>query len=142
MIVFELVCDLEHRFEGWFASSDDFERQQGRGLHACPICGSAAVRKLLTAKIGRSEVKSVRVGPTLARTEASSGAQLSALIDHVLLNTEDVGVDFASEARRMHAQEIPIRGIRGQASSEESEALIEEGIPVYSLPIPHKGRWN
>ena len=142
MIVFELVCDMEHRFEGWFASSNDFDRQQGRGFLACPSCGSSTVRKLLTSKIGRSEAKPMPAVPAVASAEVASGAQLSALIDHVLLNTEDVGGDFVSEARRMHAQEIPMRGIRGQASSEESEALKEEGIPVYALPIPNRGRWN
>ena len=141
MIVFELVCDIEHRFEGWFTSSDDFDDQHGRGLLACPSCGSVEVRKLLTAKIGRAELPQVSVAAQ-GRTQAPSAADVSAILDHVLLNTEDVGEEFAREARRMHAREMPSRGIRGQARVEESESLREEGIPVYALPIPAKGRWN
>lgn len=142
MIVFELVCHSEHRFEGWFGSADDFDDQQGRGLLACPNCGSSAVRKLLTAKIGRSEPAPVSVAPSAETAQVASGVALSAILDHVLLHTEDVGGEFAREARRMHAREIPSRGIRGQASAEETESLREEGIPVYALPIPTKDRWN
>jgi hypothetical protein len=32
--------------------------------------------------------------------------------------------------------------IRGQASQEEHDELIEEGIPVHRLPIPPVKRWN
>ena len=46
MIVFDLECrEGHHRFEGWFASSEDFASQQGRGLVSCPHCGSAEVIK-------------------------------------------------------------------------------------------------
>ena len=142
MIVFELICHAEHRFEGWFASTEDFDGQQERGLLACPLCGSATVRKLLTAKIGRSEEREVTNPALQDAAKTAAVPDLSKLIDHVLLHTEDVGTEFAREARRMHAREVPSRGIRGQASTEESEALKAEGIPVYSLPIPPKGSWN
>ena len=45
MIVFDLSCDGGHRFEGWFASSEDYAVQRQRGLVACPQCGSGAVDK-------------------------------------------------------------------------------------------------
>lgn len=73
---------------------------------------------------------------------AGKRPDLSGLIDHILLNTEDVGSEFASEARRMQAREVAVRGIRGHASAEESEALKAEGIPVFSLPIPPKSGWH
>ena len=50
MIVFELICTGKHRFEGWFASAEDFDAQKARGLLSCPSCGNAQVEKLLTAK--------------------------------------------------------------------------------------------
>lgn len=49
MKVFDLACDRSHRFEGWFASLDAFDEQAGRRLIACPVCGSSAVTKLLSA---------------------------------------------------------------------------------------------
>ena len=58
------------------------------------------------------------------------------MVRHVMANTDDVGERFAEEARRIHYGETEERGIRGQASPEETEALIEEGIAVLPLPIP------
>jgi hypothetical protein len=59
----------------------------------------------------------------------------------ILANTDDVGTQFAEEARKIHYGEIPERGIRGQASPSETESLIEEGIAVLPLLLPegHKG---
>lgn len=54
----------------------------------------------------------------------------------VIENTEDVGEKFADEARKMHYGDAPERGIRGQASDEEREALKEEGIDVMTMPLP------
>jgi hypothetical protein len=47
-----------------------------------------------------------------------------------------VGTQFADEARKMHYGEAEERSIRGQATREETESLMEEGIEVMSLPIP------
>jgi hypothetical protein len=142
MIVFELVCDIEHRFEGWFASAEDFDGQKRDGLLACPVCGSAAVRKLLTAKIGRSERVMDKTPAAMPVSLAADKPDLSAVIDHILLSTEDVGPDFAREARLMHRGERSDRAIRGQASAADTESLLDEGIPVFSLPIPAKSGWN
>jgi hypothetical protein len=57
-------------------------------------------------------------------------------IRHVLANTEDVGERFADEARRIHYGEVAERGIRGQATPDEREALLDEGIEVMPLPLP------
>jgi hypothetical protein len=136
------MCDANHRFEGWFASPEEFDRQYVGELLSCPSCGSTSIRKYLMAKIGRSNaVKSRRdvspPGPVRANVP-----DLAGLIDHILLNTEDVGDEFAAEARRMQAREVEVRGIRGHASSAESEALRSEGIPVFALPIPPKSGWH
>ena len=63
-------------------------------------------------------------------------------VQHVLANTDDVGEQFAEEARRIHYGEVEERAIRGQATREDAMALQEEGIDVMSLPIPAaaKGR--
>ena len=57
-------------------------------------------------------------------------------VKHVLAHTEDVGSDFAEEARKIHYGEAKERHIRGQASLEETQSLIEEGIEVMPLPLP------
>ena len=58
------------------------------------------------------------------------------MVRQVMANTEDVGPQFAEEARKIHYGESEERNIRGQATREETEALIEEGIEVMSLPVP------
>jgi hypothetical protein len=58
------------------------------------------------------------------------------MVRQVMAHTEDVGPRFAEEARKMHYGEKQERSIRGQATREETEALIEEGIDVVPLPLP------
>jgi hypothetical protein len=53
-----------------------------------------------------------------------------------MANTEDVGERFAEEARRIHYGESENRGIRGDATAEERQALQEEGIEVVAIPMP------
>ena len=141
MIVFELICGDRHRFEGWFASAEDFERQKGRGLLSCPVCSDSSVQKLLTAKIGRSEPEApveTREPPKAPKLPE----RLRNMIDAILLNTEDVGRDFPGEARRIHRKEARERSIRGVATGEETRDLLEEGIAVLPLPIPPREDWH
>lgn len=55
-------------------------------------------------------------------------------VRQAVATTEDVGERFADEARRMHYGEARERAIRGQATSAEAKALVEEGIEVMPLP--------
>lgn len=147
MIVFELICPKHHRFEGWFGSSGDFDSQQGRGLLSCPSCGHAGIKKLPTAKIRKSaEVVTAREarpdGGKQMPVATLPQAALNQLLDYVLANTEDVGKEFASEARRIFRSETQSRSIRGVASREETEELLEEGVPVMPLPLPPRGDWH
>ena len=148
MIVYELICAEEHRFEGWFASGESFERQRDSGLVACPVCASAAVEKLPSARIRRGaqpgSAEPATVGPEPKPLPAAQRQQmtLASFIDHVLQNTEDLGARFPEEARKIHYDEAPRRGIRGIASREEAEALAEEGIAVVPLPIPTPDEWQ
>ncbi len=46
MKVFDLQCDEQgHLFEGWFASQENYDEQQARGLVSCPMCGANKVSK-------------------------------------------------------------------------------------------------
>ena len=63
-------------------------------------------------------------------------AGLKALRDHVIKTADNVGTKFSDEARKMHYGETEERGIRGQATPEQTRDLLEEGISVMPLPIP------
>ena len=142
MIVFDLICRDQHRFEGWFASGEEFASQKGRGLLECTVCDGAHVEKLPAAKI-RKQPEPTASGPSDAGQPAKSDQiDVSRIIDYILAHSEDVGRNFAEEARKIHYQETPQRSIRGVASRTEAEDLHEEGIQVFSLPIPPQDKWN
>lgn len=150
MIVFELICTKKHRFEGWFASAEDFDGQKARGLLECPVCSDKQVDKLLTAKIRKQQAPALPAPQPAAATTGKSltvagGPQvkdLGELVAYILSNTEDVGSEFANEARRIHYEQAPERAIRGIASKEETEELLDEGIPVLPVPVPPQGDWH
>lgn len=140
MKVLDLRCRHGHRFEGWFASEDDFLDQNGRGLVECPLCGDRIVQRLPSAPRLNLSGATEPAAPPSSALEAPSPPDLQALwlkaVQRVLATTEDVGERFADEARRIHYGETEARGIRGQASPEQREALRDEGIEVMPLPIP------
>jgi hypothetical protein len=139
MIIFDLSCSDNHRFEGWFRSAEDFESQQASGLVSCPHCGSASVRRLpsvLHLSSGVSDTHRQTEAPAPASIEAAHPLEaLRAVVEKIVGNSEDVGNQFAAEARKIHYHEAPERAIRGQASDDDFSALKEEGIDVLRIPI-------
>jgi hypothetical protein len=154
MKVFDLACVHEHRFEGWFGSADDYESQLSRGLLECPMCASRDVRKLpaaprlnlsgatepprpRAAQPTQPETGRTRTGEPAAQPDLRAmQAMFMKMARELVANTEDVGGRFAEEARRIHYRESPERAIRGTASPEQARELVEEGIEVFSFPIP------
>lgn len=146
MIIYDLCCDNEHRFEGWFRSPADFDAQLGQGLIRCPQCESETVRRVPSVVAIGSHAEATAAEPSRATTAtfnaASANAQIKALyqqlVSAVMAASEDVGTGFAEEARRIHYNEAPERPIRGQTTDEEYEALQDEGIEVIRLAVPRK----
>ncbi len=142
MKVLNLQCAHQHGFEGWFASEEDFQSQLARQLVACPVCGDTAVAKLPSAprlNLGATASPVEQGAPAQPEPDPKQAARQAAwlkMVRHVMANTEDVGEKFAEEARRIHYGEAEERNIRGQASREDTEALLEEGIAVLPLPVP------
>lgn len=150
MIVFDLLCGAGHRFEGWFGSAADFAAQKERQQLSCPSCGSSNIERVPSASrvnLGAPEPKAPAAQPK--RSAEMEGkdpfaiAQMlySRMLDELLTKTEDVGKEFPTEARKIYYQEVPARAIRGEATAEEHDELVEEGIPVARLPLP-PGRLN
>jgi hypothetical protein len=137
MKVLNLQCAQRHAFEGWFASEAAFQEQLSQGLVECPLCGDTGIAKMLSAP--RLNLGAARAQPAQDVATTGDVALQSAwmkMARHVLANTEDVGERFAEEARRIHYGESEERGIRGQASRAQTEALLDEGIGVMPLPLP------
>ncbi|MDL2336978.1 MAG: DUF1178 family protein [Pseudomonadota bacterium] len=160
MKVLNLCCASDHRFEGWFASEDDYRGQTERGLVECPLCGDKTVNRLPSAPhvlTSSSRAASMSHQANERRGQPDSDAATESIaginkppaadqftlqsawlraVQHVITHTDDVGPRFAEEARRMHYGEADERPIRGQATSDEAKALHEEGIEVMALPMP------
>lgn len=163
MKVLDLQCRQGHSFEGWFGSQDDYDAQRARGMLTCPVCNDREVVKMLSAprlNLGHGVAPAVPASPANATGSGAVTAHLPAdghsasvvpvhsqsvqfmqaallkMVRHVMANSEDVGSQFAEEARKIHYGEAEERSIRGQATPEETEALQEEGIEVLALPVP------
>ena len=153
MIVFDLLCTGGHRFEGWFSSAADYASQKERRLLTCPSCGSAKVERVPSAtraNLGAEPPKPPKAPAQPAKTPEMEGkdpfaiAQIlySRMLDELLTKSEDVGREFPAEARKIFYRESPERAIRGQATQEEHDELIDEGIPVARFPVPPKESLN
>lgn len=140
MIVLDLACGNEHRFEGWFASIDAFEDQRARKLLSCPLCSTSAVRRLPSAPhVHRASESPPAAGQPSARDglapePAARLAEALRALRRLAREAENVGERLPEEARRIHYGEAVERSIRGSASRAEVEALLEEGIGL--LPVP------
>ena len=162
MIVYNLACDHQHPFEGWFSSPADFENQRDRGLVECPVCGSNTVERRLHAprinmgaqqsasSVAKEASESNERTAVAATAETTTSGKdfgneidfgklreaMATFAENVRESTEYVGDKFADEARAMHYGEKPHKGIRGRADRETAQELREEGITFQSLPFP------
>jgi hypothetical protein len=163
MKVFDLGCPAGHGFEGWFGSEADYQHQQQRGLLTCPMCGSGQIERRPSAPRlnlsgarepapsratpGGAVVPAASAGPRQGApspvTSAPDAAAQAALeagylqwVRRVMNETEDVGPRFTEEVRRIHYGETEHRNLRGETTPEQRQALHEEGIEVFSLPVP------
>ena len=155
MIVFDLLCGEGHRFEGWFGSAGDFASQRERNLLSCPSCGSAKVTRVPSATRANLGAPAPKVPDAKARAQPAKTPDMegkdpfavaqmlySRMLDELLTKSEDVGKEFPTEARKIFYNESPARAIRGQATNEEHQELVDEGIPVARLPLPPTDKLN
>lgn len=138
MIKFTLKCAADHRFESWFQNGEAYDKLQKSGMIACAVCGGTDVEKAIMApRVKNSGEKSMPVeaqaGPLSGPMSAAEQAirELRAKIE---ATSEDVGENFATEARAIHHGEKPARSIIGAARPKDAQELLDEGIPVAPLP--------
>ncbi|WP_168603611.1 DUF1178 family protein [Novosphingobium sp. SG707] len=153
MIVFDLICrNHGHRFEGWFASSEDFSGQQQRGLVTCPQCDSHDVIKAPMAprlnRKGNQQGAAVPVPapaasppppvlPPEAREKLQAAfAAIAQAQAEAIKSSRWVGRNFVEDARAMHYGDKEPAPIHGQASLQDAKALVEEGVEIMPLLIP------
>ena len=152
MILYQLRCADEHTFEAWFRDSATYDLQAASGHVECPYCGSTQISKApMSPKIAKSRGEKVPDYQTtpdpvpdadvhhMSDKRAHEVAQqildaVGRIKEYAEENFEDVGEDFADEARKIHYGESEERGIYGQASEDEANELEDEGIDIVRLP--------
>lgn len=146
MIRYRLKCEKRHEFEAWFSNSTAFDKQAKRGLVNCPKCGTSKVEKALMTPGIAKDLKRKRTrkapapqpDPQHTHRLAAHGELMGAmrkLRAEIEGKSEYVGPRFSEEARKIHYEEAPQRGIYGEATHEEAKALSEEGIDFFPLPL-------
>jgi hypothetical protein len=160
MILYRLRCSKGHEFESWFKDSKSYERQEKKSLIGCAMCGDGKIERApMAPRLGRSAKKTEAEQPAAtpqvpAPAPSPEQQQMAALARHmpkelreallkareqVEQNCEHVGNKFAEEARKIHYGESDKRGIYGETSEEEADALADEGIEFGRLPWIPRG---
>ncbi len=136
MIRYSLRCENAHEFEGWFSESADFECQVESGFLTCPVCSSPSISKLLMApSVSTARKKSEMQTLAMDTMRREAFLKLKEAVSTIKANSEDVGTRFPEEARKIHYGEADARGIIGQTTPDEAQALLEEGIEIAALPV-------
>jgi len=154
MVIYDLVCQSGHEFEGWFRNAEELVSQQESKILTCPFCNTESVTKKVTAsKIARKSnssqaLQSVATNVGSSLSNETDGVDMSAerfgklqtmlgkVHDYVDKNFEDVGNRFAEEALSIHNGEKESANIRGTATQSEIKELEKEGVAA--LPLPAK----
>lgn len=149
MIRYNLRCADGHTFESWFADSASYDRQEKRGLIACPMCASTSIEKAIMApRVASSKKRAAARAaapkppapaetsePLMSVQDKDIRAKLKELRDYVTTHAENVGRQFPEQARKMHEGEIAHKPIYGESTPQETRALLEEGVEIMPLPI-------
>jgi hypothetical protein len=142
MVIYDLLCAKSHRFEGWFPSFEEYQKQAKKQQISCPTCGSTKVEKVPHAcavhvkKDPPAPAKNPEPEAPRPPTPAEFKEMLLTVHHYIQENFENVGSRFAEEARQIHNGKAAERPIHGTATSEEKAELAEEGVPFLTLPKP------
>ena len=151
MIQYALKCSEGHTFDSWFQSAEAFDKLSASSMVTCMVCGCAQVEKAIMTP----RVRPARKAQTQPKSKALAAGDidvaspapnvekaLAELRRKVEENSDYVGKDFASEARKIHLGEAPDRAIYGEAKLDEAKALVEDGVPVAPLPFVPSRKTN
>ncbi len=162
MIHYHVRCSHAHEFDGWFKDSAAFDRLAKRGLVECPTCGDTKVQRALMAPAVATraalpvplpapsppaaqssgqvpgQVAASVQAPPMAMTGGPIPDQMRAMLQRMRAEVEKrcdyVGPAFAEEARKIHRGESEARGIYGETTPDQAEALNDEGIEFARIP--------
>ena len=147
MIKYQLTCYCDAKFEGWFPSIKEFESQQKKKQLLCPMCDSTNVRRDIMSpsvkkrstevKLKTARVRGKKAMIDMAGGQMVLGGRARTLIKkietHVKDNFENVGKNFAKEARKASVGERN-EEFYGTATKKEANELLDEGVDLFHIP--------
>jgi hypothetical protein len=134
VIIYDLKCKQNHKFEGWFKDSAAFEEQITKKLVTCPICGNSETQRVPStiAIMGKTEKS-----PDRDRLKEISPMKiLQSIHEYLDKHFDNVGDKFAEVALKIHRGEEDKRNIQGTTTVHEEEFLKEEGVQFVKIPLP------
>lgn len=144
MIQYALKCSEGHTFDSWFKSAEAYDKLAVAGMVTCAVCGNAQVEKaIMTPRVRTARKTQAQPETVPPAADEISVATPTPDVEKVLAelrrkveeNSDYVGKEFATEARKMHLGDAPERAIYGEAKPDEARALVEDGVPVAPLPF-------
>ncbi len=134
MIIYDLKCDKNHKFEGWFNDRAAFESQKSKKLITCPICGSSGVEMVpSTIAILGKDFRESEQGKS---KEVSPLKAIQLFQEYLSKNFDEVGDKFAEVALKIHSGEEGRRNIKGTTTKEDEDALREAGVQFFKISVP------
>lgn len=151
MVIYDLICDSAHRFEGWFSNRADFERQLESGMVECPLCASKNLTEKPVAPAFHGPKRTAQLDATMRADKATRVPATSDLANEKVTairaavdalqrllddHFEDVGGDFADEAISIFMGDSAPKSISGTMTEEEEQELDELDIPFAKIRLP------
>ena len=141
MIQYQLRCEHDHQFDGWFPNIAEFERQQKKDLLICPMCDSKRVdRAIMSPAVGKTKTQKKKTNDytdqiTNDTMIPASQAKniLRKIRKKIVTEFDNVGDRFVKEYRKHEKGERDDK-FYGVPSKEEVKELVEEGVDLFHLP--------
>jgi hypothetical protein len=134
VIIYDLRCENNHKFEGWFQDRSAYEGQKSQKLINCPVCGCSDVEMVPSSiAIMARDIKSSGRGHN---KELSLPKALKVFHEYIENNFDNVGDKFAEVALKIHRGEEEGRNIRGTTTESEEVTLKDEGVQFFKIPMP------
>lgn len=136
-----MLCENNHKFDGWFPNIDEFERQQKKDLLICPLCETKKVdRAMMSPSIGKKTNKKKKTNDysdQITNDTMIPAVQAKNILrkirKHIINEFDNVGNKFIKEYRKFEKGERDDK-FYGTPSQGEVKKLLEEGIDLFHVP--------
>lgn len=148
-ILYQLRCDNQHHFEGWFPSIAQFDSQKAQGMLQCPMCGIAAVdRDIMSPRLGGLQKskpiknkRAQRLKKLQQQVQSSDEMMMGTRVKDVMRTVrniiksecEFVGNRFVEEVKKYEDGSRDDK-FYGTPTEAEARKLMDDGVDLFVVP--------